>query len=257
MLTAILNGKKRGSGLAGLALHEVEGAEDILTSSVFERISYFPDLLVDAFLRELLTTDCHWGAIREFCYWPRLNLDQQQVEPDLLIHAEHSILIEAKRWDGACQQNPLQIANEIFACLQAKYLRAGDFVLVLGGLPEDEMTIRDQFERNVRCLLANAGVTTEVKLVLRSWRQLYAAIEKVCSQQAEPAFKRILNDIESAFAWHDVRLMPMPWLHDMPTASPAKLACDTVNLWRPGTNVHFGRLDIAWGFTTECFDYWR
>ena len=37
--------KKTGSGLAGtrLKIGETQGAEDILTSSVFERIAYLPD----------------------------------------------------------------------------------------------------------------------------------------------------------------------------------------------------------------------
>ena len=42
MLNAILSGKKVGSGLAGLSLHDsFDGSEDLLTSSFLERLFYF------------------------------------------------------------------------------------------------------------------------------------------------------------------------------------------------------------------------
>jgi hypothetical protein len=46
VLNAILSGKKRGSGLEGDALEGTfVGAEDTLTATVFERLSYLPDHL--------------------------------------------------------------------------------------------------------------------------------------------------------------------------------------------------------------------
>src|ERR1700732_5022612 len=44
MLNAILNGKKYGTGLEGIQIsEEFVGAEDTLTSTVFERLLYLPD----------------------------------------------------------------------------------------------------------------------------------------------------------------------------------------------------------------------
>ena len=50
MLSAVLHGKKLGTGFAGtrLKIGETQGAEDVLTASVFERIAYLPD---DVFIR--------------------------------------------------------------------------------------------------------------------------------------------------------------------------------------------------------------
>ncbi|OHC14726.1 MAG: hypothetical protein A2180_03325 [Pseudomonadales bacterium GWC2_63_15] len=56
MLNAVFSGKKRGTGLQNqqTTLELAEGAEDVLTASVFERLAYLPDELLTAVLSELL-----------------------------------------------------------------------------------------------------------------------------------------------------------------------------------------------------------
>jgi hypothetical protein len=51
MLNAILHGKKYGTGLEGIQISQGFGrAEDLLTSTVFERLLYLPDASVIAIL---------------------------------------------------------------------------------------------------------------------------------------------------------------------------------------------------------------
>ena len=56
MLNAVLAGKKRGTGLHSqqMALESAEGAEDVLTASVFERLSYLSEDLLSLVLGDLL-----------------------------------------------------------------------------------------------------------------------------------------------------------------------------------------------------------
>ena len=56
MLAAILNGKRRGSGIEGKHSHlgDATGAEDILTATIFERLIYLPESVRVSFFAQLL-----------------------------------------------------------------------------------------------------------------------------------------------------------------------------------------------------------
>lgn len=115
MLAAVLNGKRRGTGFAGkqLALGELGGAEDVLTATVFERLAYLPESVLEAFFYELLALDEPVGAIDDMQFWPSFSLEGQRVEPDVVLYgAERTLLVEAKRNDDRVVQPRVIICQD-------------------------------------------------------------------------------------------------------------------------------------------------
>ena len=118
MLAAVLNGKRRGSGVAGkqLILGSTEGAEDVLTATIFERLAYLPDSVLATFFCELLEVDEQIGTLDFIEFWPSWFLEGKGIEPDVVIYgSERTLLIEAKRYDDSQQQYALQLAKELKA----------------------------------------------------------------------------------------------------------------------------------------------
>lgn len=139
MLNAVLAGKKRGTGLQNLQarLEQAEGAEDVLTASVFERLAYLPDNLFAEVFTKLLGQS--FGPLQSIDYWPSWfleeNNDRQRVEPDVLLQdAQCSLLVEAKRHDAVRQQDVLQLARELKAGWNQGELSAHCILLTIGGL---------------------------------------------------------------------------------------------------------------------------
>src|SRR3954447_22880320 len=128
MLNAILHGKKLGTGLEGIRLSEnFSGAEDTLTSTVFERLLYLPDeiLIAIVFDPSIWTSSTKLPRGVNNCeFWPwwepekikpiaeldttspsgmsdgslTMTADQKFIQPDLVIDFDDRILIiEAKR----------------------------------------------------------------------------------------------------------------------------------------------------------------
>ena len=137
MLSAILHGKKTGSGLAGtrLKIGETQGAEDILTSSVFERIAYLPDEVFSLFIQNLLN-GYDFGHLYEIEFWPYWEINNARIEPDVVLvnQMQQTIIVEAKRYDNTQQQYAHQLANEI----QAAYNNEinDPILLTVGGMYE-------------------------------------------------------------------------------------------------------------------------
>ena len=93
MLSAILYGKKTGTGLAGtrLKIGETQGSEDVLTASVFERIAYLPNDVFRLFIQNLLGNN-DFGCLDEIRFWPKLELGHSSVEPDVVLYDKSSSL---------------------------------------------------------------------------------------------------------------------------------------------------------------------
>ncbi|CAO3305613.1 hypothetical protein METHP14_10354 [Pseudomonas sp. P14-2025] len=75
MLAAILNGKRRGSGIEGKHSHlgDATGAEDILTATIFERLIYLPESVRDSFFAQPQSTALFWMCVRPIAYWRIIN----------------------------------------------------------------------------------------------------------------------------------------------------------------------------------------
>lgn len=216
MLNAVFSGKKRGTGLQNqqAALELAEGAEDVLTASVFERLAYLPDELLTAVLSELLSEP--FGPLQAIEYWPSWCLqDGTRVEPDVLLQdAQRCVLIEAKRHDHVRQQSARQLANELLAGWHGEYLGDGCILLTLGGLENVNESGRQWLLGEVLDRLP-AGSATRFSLVCRSWQQLYQALERLIDPSSPAGLQRLLDDIAKCYAWHGLRTHPMRWLADL------------------------------------------
>lgn len=223
MLNAVKYGKKRGTGLVATNLQEAEGAEDVLTATVFERLAYLPDALLTRILSVLFDHLLPLGALLKCEFWPSWRLNGQRVEPDLLLQWEHSrFLVEAKRWDGVQQQSASQLARELAAGIVGGFLQDGDHLLVLGGMADAHSAAHQQLQQGIRARLAELGQENcQVAVHCCSWRQLFLVIENVLLNDGSPHWQRMLDDMRDAYHWHGLQTRPRQWLHEM--LSPSRL----------------------------------
>ncbi|MGE8361681.1 F-box domain-containing protein [Pseudomonas sp.] len=216
MLNAIFSGKKRGTGLQNqqTALELAEGAEDVLTASVFERLAYLPNELSTSIFSALLGRP--FGPLRSIEYWPSWHLSSgPRVEPDLLLEdTQCRVLVEAKRHDHVRQQSAKQLANELLAGWHSKQLGEHCILLTLGGLDDTSEGGRQRLLGELLLLLPPAS-STRFTLVCRSWQQLYQVLEAHIKPDDAPNCLRLLEDIASCYAWHGLRTHPMRWLKDL------------------------------------------
>lgn len=228
MLSAVLNGKRRGTGLAGkqLTLGDTDGAEDVLTATVFERLAYLPDSLFEAFLAQLLQLAEPAGPLVDIQFWPSWYMAGGRVEPDVVLHgSERSVLVEAKRHDHSLQQYAQQLARELVAGSRNDELRH-PVLLTLGGLPEYTETATGQLSEQIDAALGDAGVDYE--LVCRSWHHLYLALESTLASapaDGRPGLQRLLDDISATYAWHGLRTHARHWLARLDPAGITATAC--------------------------------
>ena len=227
MLRAVLDGKKRGTGLAGkqLQLGDTGGAEDVLTATVFERLAYLPDSLLTRFLNKLLRLDDSKsvGAIGDLQFWPMWSLpDKQRVEPDVVLYGSKRILlVEAKRYDGGQQQYAQQLARELVGGLRDDGIQR-PVVLTIGGLQDYTEKTCQELRQQINEELKNIGTdregSLEYDLVCRSWRQLYSTLKAVVKEADadwKPGLQRLLMDIAATYEWHGLRTHDPRWLKDL------------------------------------------
>lgn len=216
MLNAVFAGKKRGTGLQSqrVALGFAEGAEDVLTATIFERLAYLPDELFDAVMSDLLGQP--FGALQEVEYWPSWHLENcTRVEPDVVLRGDNcQVLIEAKRYDHVRQQSTEQLANELLAGWHGEHLDDQCILLTLGGLEDLSDAARQQLRNDILQLLPD-GSETRFELVCRSWQQLYQTLERHIRPDSPLGCQRLIEDISKCYAWHGLRTHPMRWLAEL------------------------------------------
>lgn len=210
MLSAILHGKKRGTGLVAVEMQEAEGAEDVLTATVFERLAYLPDALFLEILSDATGHKMDLGHLEKCDFWPSWELNNRRVEPDLVLGWTNGrVLIEAKRWDGVQQQSPEQLGRELAAGIREEKLNDRDHLIVLGGMRDTKF-----FQQEISSQLPSA-VRKDINIHCCSWMQLFQSIKKVLKPQNELHWDRLLGDIHEAFVWHGLRAGSYKWLHDI------------------------------------------
>ena len=213
MLSAVLAKKMRGTGLgiAHQSLDDAEGAEDVLTASVFERLSYLPDESFCAVMLTMLGEP--FGPLRDIEYWPSWYLDDgTRVEPDILLRdGRRSLVVEAKRYDNVHQQNPRQLANELLSGWREGLLNDDCLLLALGGLKD----LRAATCTGLHTAVVDAMPVSSRRpftLICSSWQQLYRALETHIPPNAPVGHRRLLDDLARCYAWHGLRTHPMRWL---------------------------------------------
>lgn len=217
MLNAVMAGKRRGTGLENQeqALGLAEGSEDVLTSSVFERLGYLPDAILSGVLSQLIGEP--FGPLLTMEFWPSWPLKgRSRVEPDVLLgDTRRQVVIEAKRHDHLRQQNARQLADELLAGWQSGILQGNCVLLALGGLDDPGKLGTQRLLDEVLGLIpksANLGF----KLVCCTWQALYQSLENHINPDSPPGCQRLLDDIAGCYAWHGLRTHPMRWLGNLP-----------------------------------------
>ncbi|HEE9764885.1 TPA: F-box domain-containing protein [Pseudomonas putida] len=215
MLTAVLSGKRRGTGLEGgwLKLSQAEGAEDVLTASVFERLAYLPDYLFSSTLSTVLGLSI--GAIETIEFWPSWYLpDGRMVEPDVVISdGPQTLLVEAKRYDYSRQQYASQLAAELQAGWREGELTEDCILLTLGGLADFGRSAHENLYREIlRCLPPEQDY--RFKLVCCSWQKLFCALEDVLTKYPSSGLRRMLSDISDCYSWHGLSTHRPLWLSE-------------------------------------------
>ncbi|NIF27541.1 hypothetical protein F3J44_14320 [Pantoea sp. Tr-811] len=235
MLAAILNGKRRGSGVEGKhsSLGDATGAEDILTATIVERLIYLPESVRDRFFSQLLGPDRSIGTLEDFEFWPSWWLDGRRVEPDVVLYgSERTLLIEAKRHDDLQQQYAVQLANELRAGWAGKQLGEGAILLTLGGLQDYTQKSIAELESQIERELSGAG--SDYELACCSWYQLFQALEAAisnASSDSSPGLQRLLDDVAAAYEWHGLRITPRRWLGQL---APVSIDATRSPVFAPG-----------------------
>ena len=226
MLNAILYGKKRGLGQEVRSLIErFEGAEDLLTASVFERLSYLPDEKLWAILSspetwQSLAIDITPQTLSSFSFWPKWKLksnlkgvEPKRVEPDCSVEFENiAIIIEAKRYDDIWQQYPNQLGKELVAYWETAQPKP-IMLLAIGGLVNySDKEINKILEGINNYLLSQLGRVPSFYFAAISWATLFKVIEKQVTLSHE---KRILDDVKEAMTLHGIRVRDPVWLDDL------------------------------------------
>lgn len=185
------------------------GSEDLVTSTIFERLSYLSaqtawNLLAMAAGGQL--TAYRMADLTEMKFWPFWNADDRArgVEPDVFIRIELGdpgrsvqIIVEAKH-GGA--QSALQLRAELQAWYQA--VSSGEInppdqliVMAIGGLlaPHRRQRLKSEFAAAVEAV---EGVVADLDLVLIDWADLARAVALHLPGSGHE--KRIINDMREA-----------------------------------------------------------
>lgn len=217
MLSAVLHGKKLGTGFAGtrLKIGETQGAEDVLTASVFERIAYLPDDVFIRFIQNLFNFNNQITAnpLSEITFWASWqNQSGCKVEPDVILKfGGRTVIVEAKRYDNVQQQYAYQLANEI----STAYLEGitNPILLTVGGMSDYKRQNIDNLKKQIDSALQSSLAYSFYAI---SWQQLYSALDfAITVSQSILPLERLLSDIREAYAWHGIRHQPRQWLESL------------------------------------------
>ena len=211
MLSAVLYGKRLGTGFAGLRLKigETQGAEDVLTASVFERIGYLPDDIFIDFINTLFGNRQNISSLDTLSFWTRWK--NGSVEPDVVLSCgEQTIIVEAKRYDHIQQQYSQQLAKEIKAAYDEGI--TNPILLTVGGMYDYSTKSMDSLKTQIDNQLHGALNYTFYAV---SWQQLYHALQLAIDKSQSKSLQRLLSDIREAYAWHGIRHQPRQWLGDI------------------------------------------
>jgi hypothetical protein len=219
MLAAVLNGKRRGTGFAGkhLELSGLEGAEDVLTATVFERLAYLPESLLETFFDRLLDLDDPIGPLEDQQFWPLWALDGHSVEPDVVFYGGmRTLLVEAKRYDDGLGQYAQQLARELKAGAASNFGLQRPVLLTIGGLQDYSDATVERLSQQIDAELND--VILEYELVCRSWHQLYLALQVAVADanaDCQSGLKCLLDDIAATYEWHGLRTQAPRWLAEL------------------------------------------
>lgn len=205
MLQAVLHGK---AGTLTIKDNEqaiswrslFKAREDLLTASLFTRISYFPSIWMNIFFTSLFEEDRQLGELIKLHFWPRFELEQQTVEPDLLFSFQNKdILIEVKPPAGG-KQHSTQWCREIDSFLQQRETKTEiDRELIFIALGNNDPLYQKWSE--ILKLSRN-----NLSIYCLEWKQILTAIMKV---QQIVGSNPLIDDCLAALTLYGI-LQPVP-----------------------------------------------
>ncbi len=218
LLNAILHGKRRGyfeDSETGVI--QCNGSEDLLTASVFERLSYLSDNTLECFYRSVLSlsgiqiTDNSLSHMEKCAFWPSWYIGQRRIEPDCFCcFDDFDIIIEAKRWDNLQQQYFEQWNDELTAYGNLPTAKRRVIFFAVGGL--DQVFLKNL--ESIRAKFCMLSSKMEVILVAQSWGGIWKVLKQAYSVCA-PNEQRILTDIYNAIKFHGIKVDDPVWLADL------------------------------------------
>ncbi|RQS87472.1 hypothetical protein [Burkholderia contaminans] len=202
-------------------LSTATGSEDLLTSLVFERVSYLSDDALSAFWTALLPGNVAlFGRIERIEFWPRFELEGRLVEPDVLLETENAlIVVEAKRWDQADLQYAAQAVQELLA-VAAGEPRADELPLVLllvGGRQDTSPESTSAFEAVVQEQLVGERLFAEATIRAVKWTDMLEAFGVVAHLHS--GYQRMRDDVEAGLKFHGLLREPDLRLHELHSAN--------------------------------------
>ncbi|CNL51867.1 hypothetical protein [Yersinia proxima] len=205
MLQAVLHGKAGTLQIAGKELAVswrslFKSKEDLLTASLFTRVSYFPEEWMKIFFTSLFGQELEFGVLKKRHFWPRFPLEQQTVEPDLVFSFESKdILVEVKPPEGG-KQNYIQWRKEIDSFLQQRETKTEiDRELIFVALGNNA-THYQQWSETLKLNRNNLSI------YCLEWKQVQKAIMAV---QLVTGSDPLLDDCLAALALYGI-LQPVP-----------------------------------------------
>lgn len=232
IVNAISRGKARSEVVmkSGAVGGSISLNEDVLTSSVFERLLYLPEQRFWGILSAATGNATNVEAlpaepneIVEATFWPSFSFTEallapaaQRREPDLVIRTPRLILIIESKLETA-EQYPLQWAEQVLAVRGSIGPELPIVHLAIGGFGRFPSLKRvEEQQAQARTLLGDfAGSALNVRFEACSWYQLASAVS-----QERPSFRnerRLLRDVLNALSWYGIR--PSAWLETLAVES--------------------------------------
>jgi len=213
MLIALTNGKAgriKQDVSAGASWRELfRSSEDLLTASVFGRLSYLEGPMLWKILRRGLGFEIPDYKVVELYnieFWPSWSEGEETtrtVEPDVFLQFkvgdpsnQIDLIIEAKLGIGLGQYAD-QWRRQWSAYHALSTTREGDatpYLIAIGGLGQHEASYLNRLLQD----LQNDG--HEIKALAANWPRLLAAVIAVDKETTSPRDQRILRDIVEALA---------------------------------------------------------
>jgi len=185
--------------------------EDLITSSVFERLPYLPDTLIAAFMTALMEHDAlkieALGDYKEISFWPRYasaNEKRSYTEPDLVIEFTNAIIVvEVKPPWGA--QDHAQWEREVAALIKQEEPSTALFLLAIGGQAHNWRHLARQLE--------NDFADHHLNITFCTWNKV-SQVLLTLKEAASERDKRILDDQLQALELHGIH-KPLKPLDDL------------------------------------------
>lgn len=204
--------------------------EDVLTSSVFERLLYLSDQRFWEILSAAIGNEPEivpWLAesseIVEANFWPSYSFTEallapaaQRREPDMVIRTPRLILIIESKLESA-EQYPLQWAEQVLAVRGSLGQQLPIVHLAIGGFGRYPSLKRvEDMQERARTLLGDfADSALKVRFEACSWYQLASAVAQLRPSLGNE--RRLLRDVLNVFAWYGIR--PSAWLDTLAVES--------------------------------------